>query len=49
MLDVIADTRRAPADEPGVKCGAGIVVAPFFLRGDEAYPQRESRRRRARR
>src|SRR5215471_10539435 len=41
MLDVIADTWRAPTDEPGVKCGAGIVVTPFFLRGDEAYPQRE--------
>src|SRR6516164_5344636 len=41
MLDVIADTRRPPTDEPVVKYGAGIVVAPFFLRGDEAYPQRQ--------
>src|SRR5262249_12174030 len=41
MLDVIADTRRAPTDEPGVKCGTRVVVTPFFLRGDEAYPQRE--------
>src|SRR5262249_13960459 len=41
MLDVIADTRRAPTNEPVVKCGARIVVTPFFLRGDEAYPQRE--------
>src|SRR5215471_8895806 len=41
MLDVIADTWRAPTDEPGVKCGARVVVAPFFLRGDETHPQRQ--------
>src|SRR5215469_335703 len=41
MLDVIADTWCAPADEPVVKCGTRVVVAPFFLRGEEAYPQRE--------
>ena len=38
MLDVIADTWRAPTDEPVVKCGARVVVAPFFLRGDETHP-----------
>src|SRR5947209_5394080 len=27
----IADTWRAPTDEPVVKCGARVVVAPFFL------------------
>src|SRR5258708_16023012 len=41
MLDVIADTWRAPADEPVVKRGARVVVAPFFLRGDETHPQRQ--------
>src|SRR2546427_13143937 len=41
MLDVIADTWRAPTDEPVVKCGARVVVAPFFLRGDETHPQRQ--------
>src|SRR2546430_16283769 len=41
MLDVIADTWRAPTDEPVVKCGARVVVAPFFLRCDETHPQRQ--------
>src|SRR5437899_10632020 len=41
MLDVIADTWRAPTDEPVVKCGARVAVAPFLLRGDETHPQRQ--------
>src|SRR5262245_66136500 len=38
---MIVNARRAPTDEPFVKCGARVVVAPFFLRRDEAHPQRE--------
>src|SRR5262249_20723606 len=41
MLDVIADTWRAPTDEPFVKRGARVGVAPSFVRRDEAHPQRE--------
>ena len=38
---MIIDARRAPGDEPVTKCRARVVVAPFFLRRDEAHPQRE--------